>query len=344
MQNPSASDLSDKIQAYKSTTRALESENSLLIYEKETLERSMYDSNLKIGELNEILGDKDREIRAKDEERKDFLERFQRLEDEKMNVLRQFTILELELERQKELLETTCNEKQDLRNDFHDATDTLGALREGKKIVETKLQRVMEEKQYLQVQYESCGDRVAQLEAALSVHETEMAEKISYYEDKIIQMQSELDRRLDEITSSKNSDVEGIKNRYIELFHEKAEELHDLRYKYEDTFNKLESSNRKLSELENELTEYRSKTCQVDELTSQITALEISLSTISSHFTDMKSHCTSSINQLQTRLCDMHQTLILKDREIKELSRNINSEDEDTNSSQNYSEESPIEK
>jgi hypothetical protein len=63
-------------------------------------------------------------------------------------------------------------------------------------------------------------------------------------------MQMELENRLDEINLSKDGEVEKAKEKYAQLFHEKAEELSTLRYDHENAVKKIEQQNRAFSDLE----------------------------------------------------------------------------------------------
>lgn len=90
--------LNTKIQALRNTGRALESENDLLIQDRENLEKELCQSRKSQEEMREKMEDIEREMEAKNAERDEFHERFRRLESEKMNILRQNLALESEME------------------------------------------------------------------------------------------------------------------------------------------------------------------------------------------------------------------------------------------------------
>ncbi len=95
----------DKIRALRNTARALESENELLSKERAHLEgeRRALGAQLEV-EKGRVLAaledsaDLRNELQAKNSERAQLLERFGRLESEKLNVLRQLTTVQSELD------------------------------------------------------------------------------------------------------------------------------------------------------------------------------------------------------------------------------------------------------
>ena len=73
----------------------------------------------------------------------DFLERFQRLESEKLNVLRQVVTQERDLESKSESIAKLEEEKNALLQEQASHQELVEAVKEGKRAVEQKLQAVL---------------------------------------------------------------------------------------------------------------------------------------------------------------------------------------------------------
>lgn len=339
----------DKIKAYRSTARALEQENALLLQEKDnvkkelefTKEKSMQQQNDILERLDKYVTENEdlrREISAKDEERAEFLKRFERLETEKINVMRQLVVIEQENEENRMKFQNISHQRDVIQTDRTNIEDTLTALREGKRVVEGKLQNVLRDNASLSEQVQVSETRAASLEDRVSVLEREMAHKVSevrtmeeesaertsFYESKMNQMQHELDQRLDEITNSKNVDVEGVKQRYIQLFQEKAEEIHSIREKYETSVSELNESRHRCADLEfreRELQDLVSKTrssyeekyrdsieevrVEMSHLQSYTSKVETQLGMLQSAYERLQVHCLEQVESLQSRILEL---------------------------------------
>ena len=92
----------DKIKALRNTARALETENELLLEEKimiardNTNARNALEQKIKTIEKDSQIQKK--QLSAYSEEKKHLLDRFERLENEKINIMRQLSKVEKELE------------------------------------------------------------------------------------------------------------------------------------------------------------------------------------------------------------------------------------------------------
>ena len=92
----------DKIKALRNTARALEKENELLLEEKKMIVRDNANARSAL-EQKVVMIEKDSQIQkaklsAYSEEKKHLLDRFERLESEKLNIMRQLSQVEKELE------------------------------------------------------------------------------------------------------------------------------------------------------------------------------------------------------------------------------------------------------
>ncbi|QQP38753.1 Hypothetical protein FKW44_019427 [Caligus rogercresseyi] len=106
-----------------------------------------------------------------------------------MNVLKQVISLEKDLEASTARLEGISREKTKAQDDLEDLQEVLKALREGKRVVEAKLTKVIQEKAEGQAKLLSLSGQVASLEESLSERETTLAEKVSFYESQSARMQ-----------------------------------------------------------------------------------------------------------------------------------------------------------
>ena len=153
----------DKIVALRSVARALESENELLLREREAYQKEMarFRGLSKKDALREALArisELNVELRAKDEERAGFLQRFERLESEKLNIMRQCVTIEKDLDQR-------THEKDELQLKLLNHVELLDALRESKRTVEAKLQKVMESEKSALGQAEEAKNNAVLLEA-----------------------------------------------------------------------------------------------------------------------------------------------------------------------------------
>ena len=246
----------DKIAALRSVARALESENELLSNEKASFEKSRQN--------NATARHLELELRTKGNLVNELQERLERLQSEKINVMRQLVSLEQDLD-------AVRNAKTDLESQLADAYDANEAMRHGKRVVEARMQAVAAENGTLTQEMEKLQQEKTNLESELaltvkesadraenvSALEQEFALQSSLFESKIASMQGELDTRLDEITLSKNDDVETVKTHYITLFDEKATELHNLRSDFETQTKELEKSRRLLADFQYQENEWK---------------------------------------------------------------------------------------
>ena len=133
----------------------------------------------------------------------------------------------------------------------------------------------MTENSNLKTNLESHRRTHEQLEALQS----ELVMQESIYNQKMTDMQMELNHQIDEINTSKESEVDSVKSRYAELFHEKAEELQTLRADSESNVLKINQQSRTISDLqfnESELNALLSKkqSCHHKEFEKSYTELQ----------------------------------------------------------------------
>ena len=194
----------DKIRALRNTARALESENELLSRERASLEaearkahKALAEERERAAAAEERAADLANELEAKNGERSQLLERFGRLESEKINTLRQLGAVQGEL----------------------DAAET----------------------------------RVAELttaeETLRSLNEQSAAAERGY-EGKVVEVQREMERRLEEINAVHAREVDAVKSRYVTLFDEKAGELHALREEHTKSTKGLKEAEARIADLE----------------------------------------------------------------------------------------------
>ena len=92
----------DKIKALRNTARALETENKLLLEEKEMIARDNANTKSaleqKIAMIENDSQIQKEQLSAYSKEKKHLLDRFERLENEKLNVMRELSRVEKELE------------------------------------------------------------------------------------------------------------------------------------------------------------------------------------------------------------------------------------------------------
>ena len=133
-----------------------------------------------------------------------------------------------------------------VKSQLSDKNDTLEALRNAKRDVEVRLQKQMNENVNLKAnldQFQRFREKYEALESELVMQE-------SLNNKKMNDMQLELNRQIDEINITKESEMEVIKNKYAELFHEKAQELQTLRSDFEQNELKINQQSRTISDLE----------------------------------------------------------------------------------------------
>ena len=159
--------------------------------------KTLADERERAAAAEERAADLGNELEAKNGERSQLLERFGRLESEKINTLRQLSAVQGELDAaESKIAELTT------------AEETLRSLNEQSSTAERG------------------------------------------YESKIIDVQREMERRLEEINSVHSQEVDSVKSRYVTLFDEKAGELHALREEHSKSTKKLKEAEARIADLE----------------------------------------------------------------------------------------------
>ncbi|XP_059099326.1 CAP-Gly domain-containing linker protein 1-like [Tigriopus californicus] len=261
----------EKVQALRNMSRAFESENELLLKDRDSMEVEVGSLRKQIrldNECIETLKETNQtlkvELEAKDKEREFFLERFKRVEMEKINVMRQLANIEHELDASKEFTTNLEKEAENLRLIQTNSDEILAALREGKRVVEQKLQDVLSQNTGLNEQVSLSEIKAFSLEEAMSSIEREklvaqsecrqleqqIAEQTTLYESQIDSMQNELSLRLEELDENRDQELDKVKQRYIDLFDEKAEELHTVKEQLSKSTKELNEAKRLITDLE----------------------------------------------------------------------------------------------
>lgn len=245
--------LNDKIMTLRNMSKALESENQLLIQDRDNLEMESLEWKKERVGLMEKVEDLDREIEAKNSERSEFHERFRRLESEKINVLRQNVALESQVE--------------------------SVAARSGN--------------------YAALIEDNANLRSARESLEQRLAEATSLYES----VQNEVSLRMEEMDSNKEREKAKVKERYIQLFHEKTEELHQVQTELKG----LKAKNVTFERREREMQLLMSRTqkatdSQVEDLTAKCQSLEDKLRSTQIEYEKLQQSYTKSVDVLGARL------------------------------------------
>lgn len=194
----------DKIRALRNTARALESENELLSKERASLEaearkahQALLGERAKVTTAEEKMVDQGNELEAKNGERSQLLERFSRLESEKINTLRQLSAVQGELDAAESRIADLTTAEEMLR---------------------------------------SLNEQSATAERG--------------YDRKVVDVQREMERRLEEINAVHSQEVDSVKSRYVTLFDEKAGELHALREEHSKSTKELRGAEARISDLE----------------------------------------------------------------------------------------------
>ncbi len=251
----------DKIAVLRNTSKALENENQLLIADRENLGKE-------IAILKENVDDLRAELKAKNAERNEFHERFRRLENEKINVLRQNLALEGELEASRRHQEHSMNR--------------------GNEALEQRL-----------------------------------AEVTSLYES----MQKEVSLTMEQMDTRKEEEMAGVKERYIKLFHEKTEELHECQEALKKAKSKITDMELREAEMQTLLGRSQAATeAQLTEVRQRSEALEADLTETRQRYEELQESYKSSVEVLGKRLYDISD--LLKAYQMKEKPKENKVEEE----------------
>jgi len=276
----------DKIAALRSVARALECENELQLEQIKFLEsRSTIPD--KIGSsLTNVSQD---QIKQKDIQIKELTTKFEMKKAENLKLSDQIIRFEKEIETERIF-------GKNIMTRLSDVQETLDAVRDSKRNVESNLQLIVDQNETLQKQaYEKELDLKSLRETNQSLEsqikdqasttgalstatdnlEQEIAMQASFYEDKIESMQREMNDRLEEISVSQEGDAESVRVKYVDLFDEKATELHELRKEYEKQSVKLQEVEQRLAdqeliEQENKEKLEKSRQCHNEELSDSL--------------------------------------------------------------------------
>lgn len=237
----------DKITALRSVAKALESENDLISREKGRPVKSREEKEI-TERLYRRLTELETELGAKEEERRGFIQCFENLESDKQNLTLQL------MEIQNNFAET-ISERDQLKTSLFLNSDTLDALRQSKRLVENKYQSAIETSELqarqieeLTVEKMCLQEELLQKASNLEAIQQEFELQSTMYESTISEMQGELDKRLDEMTVSKEEDTEVIRQTFAQLFDEKARELNTIETEYQKCRANLDAANRRLVE------------------------------------------------------------------------------------------------
>ena len=276
----------DKIAALRSVARALESENELQLEQIKFLESRSTIPDKTGSSLTNASQD---QIKQKDIQIKELTTKFEIKKAENLKLSDQIIGFEKEIETERIF-------GKNIMTRLSDVQETLDAVRHSKRNVESNLQLIVDQNETLQKQvYEKESDLKSLRETNQSLEsqikaqaattgalstatdnlEQEIAMQASFYEDKIESMQREMNDRLEEISVSQEGDAESVRVKYVDLFDEKATELHELRKEYEKQCVKLQEVEQRLAdqeliEQENKEKLEKSRQCHNEELSDSL--------------------------------------------------------------------------
>ena len=299
-------DCNDKIAALRSVARALECENALL------LDQIKFIGSKSTSDKNGVSADASQEVKLKDLEIKDLTERYEKKKNENIKLMDQIIAIEQELETERIFGKNVMTRLSDVQ-------ETLDAVKHGKRSVELNLQFIVEQNETLQkkvynmdIEMSSLTEKNVKLEEQVNDHtsttgalstatdnlEQEIAMQASFYEDKIECMQREMNDRLEEMSVSQVGDAESVRVKYVDLFDEKANELHELRKTYEKQNIKLQEveqrlADQELMEQENKEKMKKSQKCHNEELSNSLNAVQGEITTLQTGTSEMEQELQS---------------------------------------------------
>ena len=131
------------------------------------------------------------------------------------------------------------------------------ALRVAKKDVEVRLQNQLLYNHDLKIKFDKSKQTnendfktIKQTQEQLEALESELVMQESINENKIRDIQINLNHQIDEINQTKEVEMESLKSRYADLFNEKAQESEILRSEFGDSQVKIQQQSRTISDLE----------------------------------------------------------------------------------------------
>ena len=296
----------DKIAALRSVARALENENELLLEQTKHLEsRNSLDKH-------GASIDTSQQMQLKELEIKELTAKYEQKKTENAKLMSRIIVIEKELETERIFGRNVMTRLSDLQ-------ETHEAVKHGKRSVESNLQLIVEQNESLQkkvhdmeLQEDNLKQTNAKLEKQISEHtettslfstttenfEQEIAMQASIYEDKIESMQREMNERLEEMTVSQAGDAENVRIQYVDLFDEKANELHVLRKEYEKQSSRLQEIEQRLAdqeliEQENKEKMETSRKCHNEELSSSLSTAQGEIASLQSHTLEMEQELQS---------------------------------------------------
>ena len=130
-------------------------------------------------------------------------------------------------------------------------------MRVAKKDVEVRLQNQLLYNHDLKIKYDKSKQTtendfktIKQTQEQLEALESELVMQESINENKIRDIQINLNHQIDEINQTKEVEMESLKSRYADLFNEKAQESEILRSEFGDSQVKIQQQSRTISDLE----------------------------------------------------------------------------------------------
>ena len=235
--------------------------------------------------------------------------------------------------------------------------ESLVALKDCKRVVELKFQNslcergkldnriecVTRENRALAAQSAGLEQRVVALLAEkdeqtsiLAEIQQSLVEKTSLYEAQIGSMQMELDQRVEEMNVTRAEDLDQLRDRYVDLFNEKAAELMVTREELTACQEALTCSERKIGDLEyrerelgdiiNKLREnpdYKETSHRMDTFLKSSEILQNKLNTMRNEFLVKKDKETACLDRLSNELINMGDELAKKDELIALLKESV---------------------
>lgn len=240
--------------------------------------------------------------------------------------------------------------------------ESLQALKDCKRAVEIRYKNIITDNSDLSQKVETLQQENVLLESqcnilnvGLNKLENEKAEqteimaelqqnliiKTSEYDSQIRNMQIELGKRLDEINDVQKEDVDKVKGHYIELFHEKASEVSNLRDElellnnsivdYKSKVKDLEYREEELNNIVNKMREGKLGQDQNIELNQKIDTsysntqlLEAKIKILNEKFLNLQENNSNQLLKLDFHILELEKVIRDRDLEIDALKENLN--------------------
>ena len=228
--------------------------------------------------------------------------------------------------------------------------ESLVALKDCKRVVELKFQNSLCDRGKLDNKIEcvtrenrALQERVLALltekdeqTSILAEIQQSLVEKTSLYEAQIGSMQMELDQRVEEMNVTRAEDLDKLRDRYVDLFNEKASELMVTREELTECQEALSCSERKIGDLEyrerelgdiinkmRESPDYKETSHKMATFLKSSEILQNKLNTMRNEFLVKKDKEAACLDRLSKELSNMEDELAKKDKLIALLQESV---------------------